>query len=61
MKTYTRMTSRIVPARAPRRMLLAVKRPVEAFEQFEASQLREPDRLRGRPELATARTYLTAN
>jgi hypothetical protein len=42
-------------------MLLEVKRPVEALEQFDASQLREPDRFRGRPELATARTCLTAD
>ena len=39
---------RIVPARELLgEMLLALKRPAEALKEFEASQLREPDRFRG--------------
>src|SRR5262249_28456481 len=39
---------RIVPAReALGEMLLEVKRPADALKEFEASQLREPERFRG--------------
>jgi len=39
---------RIVPARELLgEMLLELKRPAEALKEFEASQLREPDRFRG--------------
>jgi hypothetical protein len=39
---------RIVPARGLLgEMLLELKRPTEALKEFEASQMREPDRLRG--------------